>query len=313
MIQPIWLLWGIVLPVAISAAVLLAAAGPWGGSRGRWTQVAGIIGLALAMGTGIWSVEGLPGWPPASAMHRFLCFVLPAIVIIELLATCSRKLRPLIWGLRAALVIALPRVLLHGSVYLVEQPFSEDRLWTWPQELAWLMGIAAVTLAAWLSLSVLQRRGAVIATRLILVVMATGTGLVIATNNAQSTGQMAFSLAAALVALTLASLLLPRGIDALAVGLAIISLAALLITALFFAPEFRLSDALLLMLAPVAALLADIPWIHRRRPFLVGVIRVALVAIIVGIAVIPSLIRFVPTIASELGYGSNEPSPYGAY
>jgi len=110
------------------------------------------IGFGLALGYCV--LDWRFAWPPRSGLDRFLTIVVPAALSIELLAGFNRVPRWLAWLLRMSLAAAVPRILLHGSVYLSG---SGDN-WNLWQAGAALAACGGLLASLWILLSWLSRR-----------------------------------------------------------------------------------------------------------------------------------------------------------
>lgn len=74
------------------------------------------VGAALAVGCNLLSIRLT--WPPSNALDRLVVVVIPTALAIEMLASFGRVTHWTAWSLRVFLALAIPRILLHGSVYL---------------------------------------------------------------------------------------------------------------------------------------------------------------------------------------------------
>ncbi len=88
----------------------------------KWVNTACVLAIGLGLARG-WGVLQLPlVWPPASGLGRLITIVMPAAIVIELIAGLRRVPRWLAWSLRMVLAAAIGRILMHGSVYLAGSP-----------------------------------------------------------------------------------------------------------------------------------------------------------------------------------------------
>ena len=76
------------------------------------------IGVGMAIGFLVMKQQW--AWPPASALDRFLTIILPAAICIQWIAAFERTPLWLTRLMRSCLVDAVPRILLHQSVYMNE-------------------------------------------------------------------------------------------------------------------------------------------------------------------------------------------------
>ena len=145
------------------------------------------VSYVLAVGVGI--VTGYRvlqfswTWPPANALNRFLLIVLPATVVLELLAAIlgggkavsvrilgngapKRSGSLCVLGFRLALYASVGRILLHDSVYLGDGSVGGEvgnghpDAWNFAQTLAAFGGSFAGLIAIWGLLCRLSERAA---------------------------------------------------------------------------------------------------------------------------------------------------------
>src|SRR5205814_2274626 len=100
--------------------------------RGRPAAVA--AGSALGAGVGFLLgvfVLGLwPKWPPKEDADRFLLVLLPAAVLVELVAAVPLLPRWVAWLGRLTVAGFAAPVLLHGSIYLTDAAGPGSRKWS---------------------------------------------------------------------------------------------------------------------------------------------------------------------------------------
>ena len=190
-------------------------------------------------------------WPAANALNRFLMIVLPATVIVELLAAVFGRARLLPSRdqqlvrsfavpsgngdsehlstriltnsatkrsgfryplvFRLALYASVGRILLHDSVYLGEFGNGNPDAWTVAQALAAFGGSFAGLIALWSLLCRLSERSAAGSITVSLAMAIQCTGLATMMAGYIKGGSAAIPLAAALAGTTLASSLLAKG------------------------------------------------------------------------------------------------------
>jgi len=237
------------------------------------------IGIGLALGS---QMLQLPlDWPPASGLGRLLTIVMPAAIVIELVAGFHRVPRWLAWSLRMGLAAAIGRVLLHGSVYLAGSP---GQWTTWQAGIA--LAVSGALLAAqwglliWLS----EHRWGVSmpqATSVTLALSLAGLcgGITVMMAGYVSGGEAAVPPAAALVGATVgASLIAARGGEQGAIGIGVVGLFGLLFIGRFFG-GLTTGRALTVFLAPLMCWATELPMLRGRKPWRVCGLRMALVAI----------------------------------
>ena len=265
----------------ISAMCVLVMVGPRRTTSSAWLNAACVlaIGLGLAFGYDALALRWV--WPPAKGLDRFLTIVVPTVLGIELMAGFPRVPRWIAWSLRATLAAATPRILLHGSVYLS----GADHQWS-----SWETGISLVVsgvllAGTWGLLSWLSQRSAGVSIPLALGLTIPCAGLTVMMAGYLKGGAAAFPLAATIVATAIATRLITKRSGAPAnfgspaiIGIGIVGLFGVLFIGRFFG---RLSTgaAVAMLSAPLLCWITELPSLRHRKPWLVGLVRLALVAI----------------------------------
>ena len=256
------------------------------------------VGLGLAVGCVVLSLRW--AWPPANGLDRFLTIVMPAVLGIELIAGFQSVPRRVAWFLRMSLTAAVPRILLHGSVYLTHLHGSDNDWTPWQAGIALAMS-AALLAGLWGLLSWLSHRSPGVSIPLALGLTTQCAGLTVMMAGYIKGGAVAFPLAATLVATTIAAGLIARrtgtpahfsvptnsdiptkgGAPAL-LGIGVVGLFGVLFIGRFFG---RLSTgcALAMLLAPLLCWATEIPLLRPRKPWLVGSLRLVLVTILLAV------------------------------
>jgi hypothetical protein len=272
-------------PVLFLKAVLAAAAvsGLWAFVCLWWRRPAGPVRTALASLGGILlgTVVGClvfkikPHWPPTAALDRFLTLILPLTLAVELIASIPRVPR---WGarlLRVGLAAVAGRILLHGSSYLAGS--SAD--WTMTQIALALGAAAGLLLLEWSLLLRLLNRAPGLSIPASTVATVTAGGLALMLSGYLTGGQVALPIAGSLAAVTLATRIgNARGQSAEVIGVGVVSLFGILILGRFFG-ELTTARALAIFLAPLLAWSGELPFIRRRKPWQIALVRIGLVAI----------------------------------
>src|SRR5947209_7239320 len=140
-----------------AAAVLLLGGWPWRRPHPARTSLGGVLGVALGFLAGCWWLGTTTlQWPPREDQDRLLLVLLPAVIGVELAAAPLGRLGRLVWLPRLIVAAVAARVLLHGTVYLMDPPDTE----TWTSTRAWLIlgGLAAALAGAWAALALRARR-----------------------------------------------------------------------------------------------------------------------------------------------------------
>jgi len=265
----------------VSAIVVLAVVGstrPVSKARLNFACVVG-IGFGLLAGENALSMRLV--WPPMNGLDRFLTIVIPATLAVELIAGFRSVPDWVARFLRIGLASMIPRILLHGSVYLS----GSTKDWT-PWELVTLLAVCVALLAGvWSLLSWLSRRspGASIPLALCLTSLCTSVTMMMA--GYIKGGIAGFALVATLMATTIVSMSImkragaPLKLDAPAIlGIGVVGLFGLLIIGRFFG-RLSTSCALVLLLTPLLCWASETPLLRQRKPWVVGSIRLMRVAI----------------------------------
>ena len=138
----------------VSAMFVLAMVGPRRSASTTWLNSACVLGMSLGLTLGYDVLAWRWTWPPVKGLDRFLMIVAPTALGIELMAGFESVPRWVVWFLRMSLAATIPRILLHGSVYLSE---ADDHWSQW--EAGTVLSICGVLLAGiWVLLAGLSQR-----------------------------------------------------------------------------------------------------------------------------------------------------------
>jgi len=273
-VPPVEVLFEILPAAAVSAGVLLAA---W--FLPRWRTRAWPAALAVGAGyaTSHALIRGAPEALPADATQLLFHFAIAGALLgiaegLELPVAAR-------WGARAVLSAAVPWLLLRGLAEHTWESTTEGALW--------YAGLGLGLFSVWAVLEWRARGLEGPAQPLVFCLVAGGGALALAAGRSGVLGQMAGALAAALAPLVLYVFLVkPARAARGAIPVFVLVLAALAMSGHFFA-ELPASSALLLLIAPLAAV---------RRHWLGA----AVALVLVGAAI-------------YLSYAANPPDPYGGY
>ena len=265
----------------ISAMCVLVMVGPRRTTSSAWLNAACVlaIGFGLAYGCDALALRWI--WPPAKGLDRFLMIVVPTVLGIELMAGYPSVPRWVAWSLRTTLAAATPKILLHGSVYLS----GADNQWTLSETVAALVVCGVLLAVTWGFLSCLSQRSAGVSIPLALGLTTQCAGLTVMLAGYLKGGAAAFPLAASIVTTAIAARLIAQRSGAPAnfgspaiIGIGIVGLFGVLFIGHFFG---RLSTdaAVAMMLIPLLCWASELPLLRHRKPWLVGLVRLALVAI----------------------------------
>jgi hypothetical protein len=289
------------IAAVIAAAIVLGCGWPWRAPRPARLALGWVVGIAAAVYTGCVLFDIRLRWPPQEALPRFLLVLLPATVLIELLAAVPRMPRWASTILRLLLAVAAPWVLLYGSKYLTD-PSPDQAARTLGVAGGWILGtgdpaasvvnmrrlfqeiITACSCAlvvVWYLLGVLQRRNPTVALPLALAGTCMGAGVTVMYSGDLSDGQVGLPLGAAVAGGALASLLLRSGDRNRGyLGIALVSLFSLLIIGHFFG-QLTTSHALLLLFAPLLCWVPVLVAPRRLPAWARGLLQLALTALVV--------------------------------
>ena len=255
-----------------------------------WLNSTCVLGTGLGLAVGCFVLSLRWAWPPVNGLDRFLTIVVPAVLGIELLAGFQSVPRRAAWFLRMSLAAAVPRILLHGSVYLKHLNGSSNDWTPWQAGIALAMS-AALLAGLWGLLSWLTHRSPGVSIPLALGLTIQCAGLTVMMAGYIKGGAAAFPLAATLVATTIVAGLIARrsgtpahfsvptncGAPAL-LGIGVVGLFGVLFIGRFFG-RLSTGSALALLLAPLLCWATEMPLLRHRKPWLVGSLRLVLVAI----------------------------------
>ncbi len=284
--DPTLILWVVAGSAALAAGVLLVVSWPWSTASPNRMAIGWILGVGAGFYLGAAVLGIMPRLTLAEDRDRFLLLVLPGVIVAELIAAFSSVPRWVGWLARAIVAAGAGPVLLRGSVYLEDLTGPGSRLWTAGDAAQCLGGLAVALLALWSLLGLLMHVAPARSVPLSLAVACAGSALAVMFSGSAIDGQLGFPLAAGLVGATAASFLLPappRGTAAIGVG--VVGLFALLVGGRFFA-DLPLAPAAVLFAAPLLCWLTELP------PRLRGIMRVLVVAILVGLVVFQAQQKF---------------------
>ena len=245
-------------------------------------NVASILGFGFGLAVGYKVLSLRLVWPPTNGLDRLLLIIVPLALGIELIAGFSWIPRSVAWLMRICLAAAAPRILLHGSVYL-SGPGSDPDRW---QSAAQLVSCSILLIGTWRLLTLLSARSPGISIPLALAMTTQSGGLTIMMAGYIKGGAATIPLAAAIVGTTVATYLMRKQARLSgAIGIGVVGLFGILFIGRFFG---RLSTicALTLLLAPLLLWVSEMPLLRHRKPWLVGSLRLLLVAIPLAVVLV---------------------------
>jgi hypothetical protein len=307
--DPLLILGAMGVAFAVAGVIAGLVGWPRQHAHAAWLGAGWILGIAVGFLLGCWMLGVRPHWPPRDDQDRLLALVVPAALVIELLAVFPTVPRWLVWPLRVALLAAGTRVLLHGTSYItdVAGPGTSE----WSSSLAWLIfsGLAALAATVWALLSLLSRRAPGPSLPICLAGVSAGSAITVMLSGYASGGQVGLPLAAALMGATVAALVLNRSSPRTGPpGIAIVGLFSLLVIGRFFG-ELTSGHAIVLFCAPVLGWLTELPRVRRLPSWARGLARVILVAAVVSVVVFRAQRKFDEDFHSPSATGSQELSP----
>src|SRR5262245_12814227 len=277
---------GIVVTLAAAVALAKLQRLIWKQSAPTATRisVAVVLGVIFGAAFGFYvlgdlpprSLEGsFPHWSVSNVLDRFLVVILPLAGWVELHGAFTIVPRWLVWILRLGLAAATGRVLLHGSSYLqgTASDWSLVQVWT-----ALGVGTALLT-AMWILLAWLWRRRPGISLPLSLSETCLAAGMTVMLSGYTDGGAVGLPLAAALAGTVLAARLLEmQPATEGTLGLGLVSLFSILMMGRFFG-ELSTTRALALFAAPLLCWVSEVPPLRARPSWLIGTVRLAIVAV----------------------------------
>ncbi len=271
---------------AIVSAIVALAMLRRGADGDRRANVASALAISFGLIAGYYVLSLHLTWPPANGLDRFLTWILPAVVAIELVASIPRVPTWATWLLRYCLAALLPRVLLHGSVYLSGSDYGWER-----SQAFWVLAISSgLLLIVWGFLTQLSRRSPGVSVPISLCLAIQCAGVTIMMAGYLKGGSTAFPLLTVIgVTIGVAAFRRRRasadsvdGRDKVAlpaiIGIAVVGLFGLLFIGRFFG-EISTATALTILFAPLLGWVTELSWLRNRNPWTVGMLRIVIVAV----------------------------------
>ena len=152
MIEPIWILLGLLLPCAVAAGSVyllrMCQSGP--APKGRWLSLVSILGIAIAVAAGMVSLTGLPPWKPIEGQHWILMVILPASLLVAMFGISGYVPGIVVWPLRLIIACGMAPLLTRSLV-----PYT----WNKPEATAWWIGIGLWISLFWFLMRLLSKQG----------------------------------------------------------------------------------------------------------------------------------------------------------
>jgi hypothetical protein len=176
----------IILPAMAAAAlvaiVLVLATGPWRAPQPTRTALGWVLGISAAFNLGAHLMGLLPEWGVKEVRHRMLFVVVPAAIVVELIAAFAHVPRWVAGPLRVVVAAGAGMALLHGSVDLER--------WTTEEKSMWLGGLAAAPIVVWSLLGLLMHLAPSRGVPLALAVVCAGAAVTIMFSGSATDGQL---------------------------------------------------------------------------------------------------------------------------
>ncbi|MDE0736299.1 MAG: hypothetical protein OSB47_10780 [Pirellulaceae bacterium] len=278
--DPLFYLKAMGVAAIASAVGGLAIVAVWRKGHAAWLQAACVFSVAAGLVVGYSLLALQLSWPPRNGLERFLLLITPALLGVELVAAIPAVPRWGGWSLRVALALVLPRILLHGSVYLG----GTERAWPLWQAFLVMTVSGLLLVGLWSLLTLLCRRLPGMFVPCALQASTLCAGLTVMMAGYIKGGAAALVWTAALLAtilvvgaITRNSSRLTEGAWPALLGVGVVGLFSLVFIGRFFG-ELSSGDALVILLAPLLGWLAELPWLKRRQPWFAWSVRSLLVA-----------------------------------
>ncbi|MCY2962531.1 MAG: hypothetical protein NT069_02580 [Planctomycetota bacterium] len=296
----------------VSASIALMMAALRRPLSDAWRNSVSVLAIGIGLTLGCHWLAFRWQWPPANGLNRLLMLVLPAIGTLELVAGCSAKFPRFARLAPFCLAIAIPRILLDGSVYLTPAglPVPEQ-----PLAVIYLASGFPLAGSWWLLTRLSQRASGVAISLTIPLSLALATlcaGLSVMLAGYLKGGAAAFPVGGTLLGAVVAAWLLALRFDnqtavipTVVVPPAVISAGLVGLFGLLFVgcafgrlPPGR---AAVILLAPLACWATEWRLIRDRNPWIVALLRLILVSIPLLVALILAKREFDRTMAPLLG------------
>jgi len=268
MITAAAIFWGFVFPGLLVAAGLLLA--------GR-VAIGGVL-VAIGFAIAFWSLRGPAEFPPTNAVQWLFWLAAPVAIVSAL----DAFLKPPIW-LRSIFLLLLLRISLRTILApLVPASLSSEALEMW------IDAGSLIALLSWLSIEDLAERAGGPTAAFMLAILCFGIGVLVATTlHIQQEGEIGISLGIMSAAAGFAAWWNRKISIARGTAQAVILLVLPLLAFGWFYSDDTLSTsqqirAVILLAAPLAAFIGDIPGIRKSSPRIRFILRLVAVGLIVG-------------------------------
>jgi hypothetical protein len=292
----------VVSTVFVSATFVLVVSWARRAPNFAWLNAICVGAMASGLACGYHILFYPLAWPPMNALDRFIAIVMPVALGIECFASFSAKRQWLVWCLRVCLAMAIPPIILWGSVYL-----TTNGEWTRWQAVVNLTTCTALLAGSWGMLSWLSNRSPGISVPLGLAQAALCAGMTVMMAGYINGGAAALPLVSVLLATSVAAWLISRRAEVppnlmtpALLGVGSVGMFGLLFIGHFFGRLTAL-QATTIQLTPLLCWTTELPFLRKRRPSVVATIRLALVAIPLIIVLVGAKLKFDREMAPLLG------------
>ena len=300
-----------VLAAIVASTTILLAVRVLSWKRGRvMSETATVLAMTCGVLAGCLTLNFSWPWPPANALDRFLTIVLPAILIIELIAAINRdcsetdatandpnnrglpshSTRMWMWITKCFLCCGIGRILMHGSIYLDGSNGSTRETWLIQNMPGILLFSSLLLMVMWFALTQLAARGVSSGIVLSLSLSLICAGCTTMMAGYIKGGSAALPFATVLMVSALASkFLISKRFDSnehfnryvigtAAIGIGLVSLFSLVWIGRFFG-QLTSAEAIVIFLAPSLCWVTELPLLCNRSSTVKVAIRLATVIV----------------------------------
>lgn len=293
--------------LGLAFVILVACGWPWSTVSPRKRGIGATAAVGIGFFTGCWLLGLRPRWPATEDLDRFLLFLLPAAIVVEVVACFCRYRSRLSSALRFLIAGGVAPVLLHRTIYLADLAGPGSREWSSARAALILTGLALVGFTAWMSLLRLSDRTGSRTPVLSQSLVCAGTALTVMLSGYASGGQLGVPLAGALVGIFIATFVLQSPVNvpgALSIG--VVGHFALLTIGHFFG-QLTLTNALLLLAAPQLNWIGEISLLRSKPIWIRRTSQIVAVVLAIGAAVMLAQHKFAADSSSPTS-NAGEPS-----
>ena len=277
--DPLLYLQATLATAIVSAVIVLAMAGWWRRGSPVWLNGVSVWAVVIGLTVGYGMLGFRAVWPPVTGLNRLLLIVVPIAVGLELISGWTERPVWIFPIVRTGLALAIPRILLHDSVYLngTDHPWSMGMVTT----ILCFSGLLLAGVGA--LIRSLSRRSGGFAIPMALGLTTLCAGLVLMMSGYLKGGTAALPLAATVISTSVSVATFTKWMkgpeaSCSAAAIGIVGLFGLLFIGRFFG---RLSSvcAIILFLVPLLCWVTELPQLRNRNPRLLEIVRLLLVAI----------------------------------